>query len=500
MPLTDNFTAQEVNDAIADLKVCIDDAKRDGIFRNLAETYLPRLAHLLTQNKVLVQMLNELPQSDIIHIISESNLDDLPLDKLKTFPVEPKARLSKQIAILVAVGKSSPVDMWGFAEKFFGYNNVGRFWEEIFFPATRDLMRYTVSLQKDLIERHKSNKSEQKPKMSAPKSYSLDLFVSHSNKDKRLANSLIEFLRAALAIPAERVRCTSVDGYKLSGGAKTEVQLPKDIQGARCFIGLITPASLKSQFVLFELGARWGSGEHLVPVLGGGFAASALRPPLSNLNALNSASESDMEQLVHELAKELKKTVPLPTIYKTQLSALIETTSLKPQVRGPKQNQNRPEKPKRKTKDEKNKEIVEKIARRNFPERFEPFQPDDQTRKRFTAMVDYIKSQKPVNSGNRAQDYYKSCQPVQTIGALIKFSNEIKTEDELKWLCDTFAQPEYVHPLKNFKRVLENEFQWLPVLQEARHKPQEIKTEVQFLDFLASSWSGKEKWKAAMRK
>ena len=177
MPLPDKFTAQEVNDAIAELKACIDDAKQNGIFQHLVEKYLPRL----------------------------------------------------------------------------------------------------------------------------------------------------------LAIPPDRVRCTSVDGYKLSAGAKTESVLQKEIRKARCFIGLITPDSLKSQFVLFELGARWGSDEHLVPILGKGTNVSVLRPPLSNLNALNSASKSEMEQLVHELAKTLKKSVPLPEIYKSQLSSLMKIkTKIKP--------------------------------------------------------------------------------------------------------------------------------------------------------------------------
>jgi hypothetical protein len=64
------------------------------------------------------------------------------------------------------------------------------------------------------------------------------------------------------------IRNTS--GYKLSGGAKTEGELRKEIQRARYFIGPITPESLISQFVLFELGARWGSDEHRVPILAGG--------------------------------------------------------------------------------------------------------------------------------------------------------------------------------------------------------------------------------------
>ena len=133
------------------------------------------------------------------------------------------------------------------------------------------------------------------------------------------------------------------------------------------------------------------------------------------------------------------------------------------------------------------------------PKTESPFQPDDQSHKRFTAMVDYILSQKPASSGDINKDFYKSCQPVETIGALIKFSHEIQTEDELRWHCNKFGKLGYRHPFLNFQPVLGDGFQWLPVLREARHKPQDIKTEVQLLDFLAVNWSGREKWKAAMQ-
>jgi hypothetical protein len=174
------------------------------------------------------------------------------------------------------------------------------------------------------MERKKNAKVPGKQQAPSPKNYLLDLFISHSSKNKNLAKALIEFLREALAIPHERLRCTSVDGYKLSGGAKTEGELRKEIQSARCFIALITPESLISQFVLFELGARWGSDEHLVPILAGGIDADALRPPLSNLNALNSASKSDMEQLVHDLARVLKNKPHLPAVYEGSLKDLLK--------------------------------------------------------------------------------------------------------------------------------------------------------------------------------
>jgi len=189
----------------------------------------------------------------------------------------------------------------------------------------RDILRYVVSASKEFAERKKPSDWLLRKSMNAPKHYSLDLFISHSSKDKNVAAALVEFLRAALAIPHERVRCTSVDGYKLSAGATTEAELRREIHQTHCFIGLVTPASLQSQFVLFELGARWGSGEHLVPLLAEGKRAGDLGPPLSSLNALDCASEQAMQQLVHDLARVLKKNVPLPTIYKAQLSRLLNT-------------------------------------------------------------------------------------------------------------------------------------------------------------------------------
>jgi hypothetical protein len=325
MPLPDTFTQHEVNNAVGELKACLDDAKEWCSYSQL-ETNLPRLAYLFRHDPVLIYLLNELPACGIQDLIEEVPKGE----HILLLPFEPKARLSKQIVILMAVADGN-LDLWSFSEACFGQNND--FWEQIYEPATRDILRYVTLAQKEFIERKKASNLPMRKTLNPQKNYALDLFISHSSKDKRLAKSLIEFLRAALAIPADRVRCTSVDGYKLSGGAKTESELKKEIRDTQCFIGLITPDSLQSQFVLFELGARWGLDEHLVPILGGGVTAGSLHPPLSNLNALNSTSQSEMEQLVHELAKVLKRNVPLPTIYKAQLSALIETKSSKLQTR-----------------------------------------------------------------------------------------------------------------------------------------------------------------------
>lgn len=128
------------------------------------------------------------------------------------------------------------------------------------------------------------------------------------------------------------------------------------------------------------------------------------------------------------------------------------------------------------------------------------FQPDERSRELFTAIVEYVRSQKQPVFGDPNRNYYWACQKVNPIAGLIYFSDRMRTEGELNWLCNEFERHGYTSALKVFQSVLDDEHvQWLSVLKEARHTPQEIKTETQFLDFLVTKWSGNEKWKMAMR-
>jgi hypothetical protein len=133
----------------------------------------------------------------------------------------------------------------------------------------------------------------------------ISLFLSHSSSDSDLARSLVQLFQRAFGLPAGKIRCSSVDGYRLADGELTDETLRREVFDAKTFVGLITPASVRSQYVLFELGARWGSGRRLRPLLAGGVAASKLGPPLSNLMCLDASNGAQMLQLITELAGEL---------------------------------------------------------------------------------------------------------------------------------------------------------------------------------------------------
>jgi hypothetical protein len=145
--------------------------------------------------------------------------------------------------------------------------------------------------------------------------------MSHSGKDVGLASELTELLRAGIGLRAEQIRCSSVDGYRLPGGANTEDQLRAEINAAKVLIGLITPNSLSSTYVLFELGARWGAKLFMIPLLAG-IKPEEMHGPLSLLNALSCNSEHQLHQLLADVARPLGLSPQSPPSYLRYLNAV----------------------------------------------------------------------------------------------------------------------------------------------------------------------------------
>jgi len=133
---------------------------------------------------------------------------------------------------------------------------------------------------------------------------SIRLFISHSSKDSLFVQALIDLLRAALNLGATKIRCTSIDGYRLPGGANTNEQLKHEVHEADAFIGVISTKSIKSVYVVFELGARWGANRPLIPLIAPGTSTDILKGPLTGINALSS-NRSQLHQLLYDLSQQL---------------------------------------------------------------------------------------------------------------------------------------------------------------------------------------------------
>lgn len=150
------------------------------------------------------------------------------------------------------------------------------------------------------------------------------LFISHSSEDAAFVDLLIQLLRTALNLPAAAIRCTSVDGYRLPGGVDTNEQLRREVHEAEAFVGVVSERSLRSLYVLFELGARWGARRHLLPLLPPGASTEILGGPLAGINALRADSSSQLYQLVSDIAVELGEKAETPASYERFVQQIVE--------------------------------------------------------------------------------------------------------------------------------------------------------------------------------
>ena len=187
----------------------------------------------------------------------------------------------------------------------------------------KDLRRTLRHFYGILLKKYDMGKGVRKKVNRGGEQTALDIFISHSSRDAEVAEALIELLRSALNIPAEKIRCTSVEGYMLDAGVPVNDQLRIEIHEAKCFIGLISQDSLDSTYVLFELGARWGAGLHLIPALLAAADKGLLQEPLKGLNAVCCDSDAQLHQLMGNVAKALEISSGSPAAYHKDLKALV---------------------------------------------------------------------------------------------------------------------------------------------------------------------------------
>jgi hypothetical protein len=102
---------------------------------------------------------------------------------------------------------------------------------------------------------------------------------SHVASDTRQLELLVDFLLSALEIEYDAIRCTSVPGHQLPFGETISSRLKNDIHSSSAIFALLTPQSLCSNWVLFELGASWALGKVVVPILGLGLQTTDLPGP-----------------------------------------------------------------------------------------------------------------------------------------------------------------------------------------------------------------------------
>lgn len=130
----------------------------------------------------------------------------------------------------------------------------------------------------------------------------LKIFISHSENDVKIAEKLIIFLQSSLYINDDEIRCSSVPGHMLKFGNISEI-IKDDIVKSPIIIFLVTQRSLKSQWVMFELGASWIKNMTIVPIIGPNLSFKNLPGPLDT----HSAIEIDNPNVSNRLMDAVKQ-------------------------------------------------------------------------------------------------------------------------------------------------------------------------------------------------
>jgi TIR domain len=151
-----------------------------------------------------------------------------------------------------------------------------------------------------------------------------EIFISHCSADRQLADALCELFKKAFALSPFNIRCTSVDAYKLTPGAQFERILKAELGEASVFVAVITQNSLQSFYVLFEIGARWGSDRTIFPILGEELTAQ-LKQPLSDMYLLKSSSREDVSRLLTKVQEVTKLHLQPGRNYKASIDSVVKT-------------------------------------------------------------------------------------------------------------------------------------------------------------------------------
>lgn len=92
------------------------------------------------------------------------------------------------------------------------------------------------------------------------KAGTLRIFVSYSSDDRWFATLLLDRL-------ANRPDVSVFATQNLSAAGDYRLRIKEELQAASAFLVLLSPRSVESNWVLYELGAAWALGKPIVAVL-----------------------------------------------------------------------------------------------------------------------------------------------------------------------------------------------------------------------------------------
>lgn len=139
----------------------------------------------------------------------------------------------------------------------------------------------------------------------AARTSSPKIFISHRHKDQDIARALVETIETQFYVKHNEIRCTSVQPYRLPFGKNTGERLRDEIKNAQVVLGILSPDTSESTYVMFELGAAWSQRIYTCPLLSKGAEYSHIPGPIFDLAPARLWVTSDCHQLLDNLGAEI---------------------------------------------------------------------------------------------------------------------------------------------------------------------------------------------------
>ena len=147
------------------------------------------------------------------------------------------------------------------------------------------------------------------------------VFLSHAASDEQIGRLLKEEIERRL--PGVNAFCSS-DPTDLPPGSNWPREILRALQESSVLIFVASDRGLERRWVWFECGTFWFSGRRMIPICLGEVRKNMLRPPLSDLQAVNGDQPEDLRIVFDSLAVQ----TGVPIADATHLEELAERLRL----------------------------------------------------------------------------------------------------------------------------------------------------------------------------
>jgi len=136
-----------------------------------------------------------------------------------------------------------------------------------------------------------------------------DVFISHVDADKSLAEAVERLLRDAFEPQPGPTTFLSSNMFTLVGGEQFEERIRKELRDCSALVAMCSRRSFERHWLHVESGAVWASGKPVIPACYGGMTRGSLPRPYSSFQAVDL---SDPYTLIIAVARVIKTLTPPP--------------------------------------------------------------------------------------------------------------------------------------------------------------------------------------------